>query len=66
MATIWKRSPPCQAHIILDKMFEDNKIFPDSTPAAVHKLDPEFLKYSLNVFRTAYNELRQKHGVGCK
>ena len=63
----WRRAPPaCKAHSILEKMFKDEKISADTSPANVYKLEPEFQKYNLNVFRTAFYELRQKHGVGCK
>ena len=63
----WRRaSPACKAHSILEKMFKDEKISADTSPANVYKLEPEFQKYNLNVFRTAFYELRQKHGVGCK
>ena len=63
---VWKRSnPPCEALIVLDSMFAENKSSRDSTPAIIHKQSPVFEKFSLNVFRTAFNELRNKYGLGC-
>jgi hypothetical protein len=44
-------------------MFVDGKISKDSTAAAVHKLDPEFLRYTLDVFRNNFNETRNRHGL---
>ncbi len=56
---IWTRNPPCKAHVILCKMFESQNISPDSTAAATYPLNPEFLKFSLPVFREAFNEIRK-------
>lgn len=46
-------------------MFEDKKFSSDDSAVSVHKLHAEFQKYNLNVFRGAFNELRQLCGVGC-
>lgn len=63
----WKRSnPPCKAQLILQKMFDDEKIPEDATACDIHALDPEFLKFSLPVFRGAFNAVRAKLGVSCK
>ena len=63
----WKRAnPPCKAQIILQDMFKNNMIAPDATAVATHKLNPEFLKYKLSVFRGAFSEHRNKYGLGCK
>jgi hypothetical protein len=42
-------------------MFADGKITRDSTAAAVYKLDEEFSKYSLDVFRNNFNETRNRN-----
>jgi hypothetical protein len=55
-------NPVCAAQKILDKMFADGKITRDSTAAAVYKLDEEFSKYSLDVFRNNFNETRNRNG----
>lgn len=65
MGPVWKRNPPCTAHKILNKMFEENKVSPDTTAASVYKLHPEFLKFSSHLFRGAFNEIRMAHGTGC-
>jgi hypothetical protein len=65
-APIWKRNPPCTAHKILEKMFKEGKITPDTSPKDVHSLEEEFLKYSAPVFRGVFNELRQSYAIGCK
>ena len=63
----WKRNnPPCKAQLILEKMFDDEKIPEDASASAIHALDPEFLKYSLLVFRGSFNAVRAKLGVSCK
>ncbi|KAK4028825.1 hypothetical protein OUZ56_021843 [Daphnia magna] len=46
-------------------MFLENKIEPSALPAFVYKQSPEFQKYSLNVFRTAFNEIKAKSGLAC-
>ncbi len=40
---------------ILDKMFTDGKIARDFPAAAVYKLDSEFSKYTLEIFRNKFN-----------
>ena len=62
----WKRNNTCKAQVILEKMFDDEKIPEDASASAIHALDPEFLKYSLPVFRGAFNAVRAKLGVSCK
>ena len=62
----WKRYPPCKAHLILTSMFENNQISPDETAASVYDQNKEFRKFNLNVFKCAFNQLRQMNGVGCK
>ena len=62
----WKRNPPGKAHVILQEMFQKKQIPPDALANAVHRLNPEFQKFSLAVFRGAFNELRSKYGLGCK
>ena len=62
----WKRNNTCKAQVILEKMFDDEKIPEDASASAIHALDPEFLKYSLSVFRGAFNAVRAKRGVSCK
>ena len=63
----WKRSnPSCKAQQILQKMFDNEKITEDTLASAIHALDPEFLKYSLLVFRGSFNAVRAKLGVSCK
>ena len=56
----WKRNPPCKAQLILQQMFDDEKIPEDASASAIHALDPEFLKFSLPVFRGAFNAVRRK------
>ena len=64
MAPRWTRiNPVCAAQKILDKMFTDGKISRDSTAAVVYKLDPEFSKYILDVFRNKFNETRNRNGL---
>lgn len=64
MAPRWTRvNPVCKAQKILDKLFADGKINKDSSAAAVYKLDPEFSKYSGDVFRNKFNETRNRHGL---
>ena len=47
----WKRSnPSCKAQLILQKMFDNEKISEDTLASAIHALDPKFLKKSLPVF----------------
>jgi hypothetical protein len=58
----WTRIPPCAAHKKLEKMFEDGKIANDANASSVWHLDSEFQKFKLDVFRTAFNEIRNKHG----
>jgi hypothetical protein len=41
-------------------MFDGEKIPEDASASAIHALDPEFLKYSLPVFRGAFNAVRRK------
>ena len=62
----WKRNNTCKAQVILEKMFDDEKIPEDASASAIHALDPEFLKYSLLVFRGSFNAVRAKLGVSCK
>jgi len=62
----WKtKDPPCAAHAILSKMFEDNKILANIAPTAAQKLHPEFQRYSLPVFTNHFKELRDKCVVCC-
>ncbi|XP_045022892.1 uncharacterized protein LOC116930516 [Daphnia magna] len=63
---IWKRDSTCKAQALLEKMFLENKIEPSALPAFVYKQSPEFQKYSLNVFRTAFNEIKAKSGLALK
>ena len=63
---IWKRDSTCKAHALLERMFLENKIEASSPPSLVYKQSPEFQKYSLNVFRTAFNEMKAKIGLACK
>lgn len=62
----WKRDSSCKAHVILDKMFAENKIDPNALPASVYKLSPEFQKYSKDVFRTAFGQLKTRYGLARK
>lgn len=60
----WKtKDPPCDAHLILSKMFEDNKIPANIAPAAAQKLHPEFQRYSAQVFANHFKELKGKWGL---
>jgi hypothetical protein len=52
----------CAAHKKLEKMFEDGKIANDANVSSVWHHDSEFQKFKLDVFRTAFNEIRNKHG----
>jgi hypothetical protein len=64
MAPRWTRvNPVCTAQKILDKLFADGKIARDATAAAVYKLDQEFSKYTLDVFRNNFNETRNRNGL---
>ena len=60
-----RHNPSCKAHVLLEKIMVDRQIEPTATPATVYKLSPEFKKYSLTVFRTAFNELKAKTGLTC-
>lgn len=66
MAPVWRRNPPCDAHLKLDKMFEDKLISPADDPKKVRLKDPIFEQFSLPVFKGVWRELYAKHGVGCK
>ena len=62
----WKRNPPCTAHKILEKMFSEDKISRDAQPSTVYNLHAEFQKFSLPVFRTVFNEIRNSYGLDRK
>jgi hypothetical protein len=63
---IWKRDSSNKAHVILEKMFLEHKIAATDLPASVYKQSSEFQEFSLNVFRTVFNELKAKTGLACK
>ncbi len=61
----WKRNLPGKAHTILQKMLKNHLISYDATASAIHKLNPEFLKFSLSGFWGAFSKFRNKYGLGC-
>ena len=63
MPNQWKRNPPCRAQQLLDEMFENKRIAPDVTALAAYYFHDEFQKFSKDVFRGAFNQTRQRHGV---
>ncbi len=61
----WRRDNTCKAHVILVKMFVENKIDLHAHPSSVYWLSPEFQKYSKSVFRAAFSGLKAKYGNAC-
>ncbi len=67
MSPIWKtKNPPCEAHVILSKMFEQGKIAANASPTSVQKMNAAFQGYSAAVFANHFKELRAQWGVACK
>ena len=58
----WNRTPPCAEQIKLEKLFKDGKISKDSTAASVYNQHADFQKYTLDVFRSNFNAIRNSLG----
>ncbi|KAJ3110392.1 hypothetical protein HK098_000580, partial [Nowakowskiella sp. JEL0407] len=46
----------------LESLFKEGKIDPDDKPGTVYDSDPEFQKYTKDVFRAHFNKIKSKHG----
>jgi len=59
----WTRTPPCQAQLVLEEKFQKNIFTEETQVTHAYVQDDEFQKYSLEVFRKAFFETRNKFGL---
>lgn len=63
----WTLEPPCDAELLLDKLFSEKKISPSDNCLDIQKKYDVFKGYSVAVFRNNFKRHRDREGFDlCK